>query len=566
MQETIQSRLESSRKELLDLGLRNPLLNYKTTKGKGVHIVDEKAEYIYEILVRQQKAMTFLALKEGQLFPEGEAKYQDTKLQTNEDEPKLQSRLLNTYYFARTSIEEQGVNLLYLALGMLRWYDPSDTETERSAPLVLIPVSLERSSAQERFRLRYTGSEIGANLSLQAKMKSDFNLSIPDMPEAEEFIFNDYITSIRSHIAKEPNWSVDADAVELGFFSFGKFLIYNDLDTSKWPKTAKPESHPNVTALLETGFQEDILEDEHDLDADTKANELFRVVDADSSQLLAMLAVQDGGNLVIQGPPGTGKSQTITNIIANAVGQGKKVLFVAEKMAALEVVKRRLDNIELGMACLELHSHKTNKRDVLTELKRVMDLGKPQTAKLELEIQMLEIYRAELNDYCRAVNHHLSGSGLSAQQIIGFLLQIDQQARGRNLVSLPIENIADWNAEKIRLAEEWADRIQARLADIGRPADLTFYGSGLMLVLPPTKGAILERMQTALRTVSELLTVLNDINETTDFTIPVNEAGLPVLEALLSKAAEAPDLSALKVTDPVWQTKAEDIKEILATG
>jgi hypothetical protein len=566
MQETIQSRLESSRKELLDLGLRNPLLNYKITKGKGVHIVDEKTEYIYDILVRQQKAMTFLALKEGELFPEGTEKYKDTRLQTDEDEQKLQSRLLNTYYFARTSIEEQGVNLLYLALGMLRWYDTGDTDILRSAPLVLIPVSLERSSAQERFRLRYTGSEIGANLSLQAKMKSDFNLSIPDMPETEEFVFSDYISEIRSHITKEANWSIDTDAVELSFFSFGKFLIYNDLDTSKWPKAVKPESHPNVTALLAGGFHEDVLEDEHDLDADTKANDLFRVVDADSSQLLAMLTVQYGGSLVIQGPPGTGKSQTITNIIANAVGQGKTVLFVAEKMAALDVVKRRLDNIDLGMACLELHSHKTNKRDVLQELKRVMELGKPHTAKLELEIQMLEIYRVELNDYCRAINHQLSGSGLSAQQIIGFLLQIDQQAKDRNLVSLPIENISNWNSEQIRLAEEWADRIQARLADIGTPSSLVFYGSKLMLVLPHDKAAILQRVEGALRSVTELLTLLADIRHFTGFTVPNNDTEVPALEALLTKAAEAPDLHALKVTDPVWQTKAEDIKELLVTG
>jgi hypothetical protein len=566
MQETIQSRLESSRKELLDLGLRNPLLNYKITKGKGVHIVNEEAEFIYDILVRQQKAMTFLALREGENFPEGEAKYQDTKLQTDEDEQKLQSRLLNTYYFARTSIEEQGVNLLYIALGMLRWYDAGDTETLRSAPLVLVPVSLERSSAQERFRLRYTGSEIGANLSLQAKMKSDFNLTIPDMPETEEFIFNDYINDIRSHIAKQANWSIDTDAVEIGFFSFGKFLIYNDLDTGKWPAAVKPENHPNITALLENGFHEDVLEDEQDLDADTKANDLYRVVDADSSQLMAMLAVQDGGNLVIQGPPGTGKSQTITNIIANAVGQGKKVLFVAEKMAALDVVKRRLDNIDLGIACLELHSHKTNKRDVLQEIRAVMELGKPQTAKLELEIQMLEIYRVELNDYCRAINHQLAGSGLSAQQVIGFLLKIDEKARNRNLVNLAIDNIISWNAEKIRLAEEWADRIQARVKDIGTPANLVFYGSKLMLVLPHDKGTILQRMEAALRSVSELLVLLKGIHEKTGFPFPADAEELPALESLLKKAAESPDLNGLKINDPAWQTKTEDIKELIATG
>ncbi|HEX8018617.1 DUF3320 domain-containing protein [Mucilaginibacter sp.] len=566
MQETIQSRLAASRKELLDLGLRNPLLNYKLTKGKGVHIVDEKAAAIYDILVRQQKAMTFLALREGQLFPEGEARYHDTRLQTDEDEQKLQSRLLNTYYFARTSIEEQGVNLLYLALGMLRWYETGDTETLRSAPLILVPVSLERSSAQERFRLRYTGSEIGANLSLQAKMKSDFNLTIPDMPEAEEFDLNNYIKDVQAHITKEAGWGIDADAVELGFFSFGKFLIYNDLDTEQWPGSAKPEDHLNVSALLGTGFHEDVPEEESNLDADTKANDLFRVVDADSSQLLAMLAVQEGGNLVIQGPPGTGKSQTITNIIANAVGQGKKVLFVAEKMAALEVVKRRLDNIDLGIACLELHSHKTNKRDVLAELKRVIELGRPQTARLELEIRMLEIYREELNDYCRAVNNPLAGSGLTAQQVIGFLLQIDQQAKGRHLPKLPIENISHWNQETVRLAEEWADRIQARLKDAGKPAGLVFYGTKLMLVLPHAKPEIFQRLESALRVTTELLALLDSICKATGFAIPNNENEVPALEALLSKSADAPDLKGLNVSDPVWQTKAEDIKEMLATG
>jgi hypothetical protein len=449
---------------------------------------------------------------------------------------------------------------------MLRWFDPGDSETMRSAPLVLIPVSLERSSAQERFRLRYTGSEIGANLSLQAKMKSDFNLTIPDMPEAEEFDFNNYLDSIQAHITREANWAIDAAAIELGFFSFGKFLIYNDLDTEQWPATAKPENHPNIAALLDKGFHEDILEDEQDLDADTKANDLFRVVDADSSQLMAMLAVQDGGNLVIQGPPGTGKSQTITNIIANAVGQGKKVLFVAEKMAALDVVKRRLDNIDLGMACLELHSHKTNKRDVLAELKRVIELGKPQTAKLELEIQMLEIYRVELNDYARALNTQLAGSGLTAQQVIGFLLQIDQQAKDRNLLKLPIENIKEWNAEKVRLAEEWADRIQARLKDIGTPTDLLFYGTKLMLVLPHDKAVIQERLEAAFKAVTELLALLSSINEATDFAIPANDTAVPALEALLTKAAAAPDLTSLNLADPVWQTKVEDIKELLATG
>jgi hypothetical protein len=168
MNESIRARLESSRKELLDLGLRNPLLNYKTPKGKGLKIVRENGEALYDILVRQGKAMTFLAINDNA------TNFNDTRLQTDEDEDKLQSRLLNTYYFARTSIEEQGVNILYLALGILRWHDG---EEDRFAPVLLIPVNLERSSAQERFRLRYTGSEIGANLSLQARNRTSTSRS-----------------------------------------------------------------------------------------------------------------------------------------------------------------------------------------------------------------------------------------------------------------------------------------------------------------------------------------------------------------------------------------------------
>src|ERR1700712_3402870 len=137
MQESILAKLEASRKELLDLGLRNPLLNYKTPKGKGLKIVRENSASVYDMMVRQGKSMTFLAASDAT------GNFTDTKLQTDEEEAKLQSRLLNTYYFARTSVEEQGVNILYLALGMLRWTEAGEEDSIRSAPILLVPVSLE---------------------------------------------------------------------------------------------------------------------------------------------------------------------------------------------------------------------------------------------------------------------------------------------------------------------------------------------------------------------------------------------------------------------------------------
>lgn len=579
MQETILPKLEASRKELLDLGMRNTLLNYKIPKARGLHIVQEKSPSIYDILVKQAKAMTFLGRPgkddENEAFqlpplsePELADAYNDTRLQTDESDQKLQSKILNTYYFARTSIEEQGVNILYISLGMLNWYEAGNTQDVRLAPLVLIPVSLERSSANERFRLRFTGSEVGGNLSLQAKMFADFNITIPDLPESEEFNIEEYFKDIAHRVAHHPTWKVDADAIELGFFSFGKFMIYHDLDSSKWPDDKKPYDHHILKALFDTGFQEALptATEDHNLDTETNADELFHVVDADSSQVLAMLAVDEGRNMVIQGPPGTGKSQTITNIIANAVGQGKRVLFVAEKMAALEVVKRRLDSIGLGEACLELHSHKANKKELHEELKRILDLGKPALAHLQQEISLLQEHKDELNAYCKAVNTAIANSGLSAQKVIGFLLQIEAEKDELKLPKIHIEPIETWDAEKMNRAEALADRVQARLKDTGIPADLLFWGSKLTTFLPHEQEPALQMLRATYEVTKVLEQEGESIASHIGVFVPDNIEKIKVLIGITEFAAQSPDLKELAISDDAWLLNLQDIQELLDTG
>ncbi len=500
MRDLIFPKLEAARKELLDLGMRNTLLNYKVPKARGLQIVQEQSASIYRILVKQNKAMTFLG-RPGKKETEDEEEmpelppltedelqeaYNDTRLQTNESEQKLQARILNTYYAARTSLEEQGVNTLFLSLGMLSWFEKGNDKEVRKAPLILVPVTLERSSAGERFRLRYTGGEIGTNLSLQAKMMADFNISIPGIPEEEDLDSTAYFNLIREHITHMENWEVEADAIELGFFSFGKFMIYHDLDTSGWPEPKNPADHPILQSLFGTGFTEPqpAVGEEHKLDQETDAGQLMQVVDADSSQVIAMLAVHEGRNMVIQGPPGTGKSQTITNLIADAVGNGKKVLFVAEKMAALEVVKRRLDSIGLGEACLELHSHKANKRELHAELKRILELGKPAVAHLEEEIRLLEPVTQELNAYADEMNRNAGQSGISVHDVIGHLLRISAENGGYKFPVIAISSLSSLDAARMTDLERAAGQVQARLNSIGPPEKLVFYGTGLTVFLP----------------------------------------------------------------------------------
>ncbi|RZK27166.1 MAG: DUF3320 domain-containing protein [Flavobacterium sp.] len=579
MQDIILPKLEASRKELLDLGMRNTLLNYKVPKARGLHIVQEQSASIFDILVKQNKAMSFLGRPgkddSEELFElpplsdsELQDAYNDTRLQTNESEQKLQTKILNTFYFARTSIEEQGVNTLFLSLGMLNWFEKGNTEDVRQAPLILVPVTLERSSASERFRLRYSGGEIGANLSLQAKMMVDFSLTIPDLPEDEDIDIVAYFNKIKENISHLENWTVEDDAIELGFFSFGKFMIYHDLDSSKWPDNKKPFDHPILQSLFGSGFKEPqpSVGEDHRLDEETDADKLLQVVDADSSQVIAMLAVHEGRNMVIQGPPGTGKSQTITNLIANAIGNGKKVLFVAEKMAALEVVKRRLDGINLGEACLELHSHKANKRELHAELKRILELGKPTAAHLEEEVRLLGPIVRELNAYSNEVNRPIGQSGLSAHDVMGYLLKINNENIDYKFPKITIDNIDSWSFTKMQDVELIAGQIQVRLNKIGQPEKLVFYGSNLNIFLPKDEELAKELLYSAIKSTESVINNAATLADFMEYEVPVDINGINNLLNLSEWAAKSPELTTVSVNDTAWLNNQGDINDILEFG
>jgi very-short-patch-repair endonuclease/DNA polymerase III delta prime subunit len=592
MQESILSKLEASRRELLDLGLRNPLLNYRLPVSRGVHLEHEKVTNIYEVLVKQGKAMTFLPkpsgkdLKEQVKAPEEEAPIKkdedaaeplitepeevvyDTKLQTGETTTALQNRLLNTYYAARTSMEEQGVNILFLTLGILEWYEKDNGKELRRAPLILIPVSLERSSARERFRLKYTGSEVETNLSLQTKIKAEYGIALPGMPETEDIDVEAYIKEVDEAIHGMSGWKVITDTVDLGFFSFGKLMLYHDLDSDLWPSDEQPADHPILKSLFGNGFHEGApaVDENAFIDTETNAHQLHQVVDADGSQLLAMLAVQEGRNLVIQGPPGTGKSQTITNLIANAVGEGKKVLFVAEKMAALEVVKRRLDSIQMGEACLELHSHKANKKELHQELRRTLELGKPAILQLQQEVTLLDEYREELNDYCLAVNSVIGASGVTPQQVMGYLLQLKDEFEDMELPRIIFKDLPEWDAARMQRAESLATRIAARITETGIPSSLLFWGSQLTVLSPAAQEALTPMMQDAEKTTKTLQHEGALIAGKVGLPMPLSRKFSMDMAFLLQLASIKPDLSHIRIKHPAWLQQKDVVREMLDAG
>jgi hypothetical protein len=221
---------------------------------------------------------------------------------------------------------------------MLEWYESDASQELRRAPLILIPVLLERDRGSQ-FRIHYEGTEVGENLFLAAKLDLEFHVKLPSLPDADTLDVCAYFETIKQSVASLPRWRVDEQAIVLGFFSYAKYLMFKDLEGLQWPEQAKPWTHEILGALLEGGFDEDqpgISEDDH-LDQHRPIVAVNEVCDADSSQVLAILEAKAGQSMIIEGPPGTGKSQTITNLIAEAIGDGKKVLFVSEKRAALDV-------------------------------------------------------------------------------------------------------------------------------------------------------------------------------------------------------------------------------------
>lgn len=587
MSKSIQMRLDAVRKSLLDLSLRNRLIN--TPRGTGpssrLEIVGELSNEVFRHLVIEQKQMTFLPAPEesnkfndltidGHLFTQPDddelksttERQRDNKLQTQLSSSVLQKRLLKLYYDAQTYEEEQGVNILYLALGFLRWYEEESSKIEHFAPLVLVPVQLSRSSAGARFKIAWTQEDIVTNFSLQEKLHLEFGIKLPNLPEIEDLTPSTYFNDVDSAIADKTQWAVLPNDIILWFFSFSKFLMYRDLDASVWPEDRPLTNNRLIASLLESGFRNEppICGPSENLDRILSASDTVHVIDADSSQAIAIEEVRRGRDLVIQGPPGTGKSQTIANIIATAVKDGKRVLFVAEKMAALEVVKRRLDNIGLGDLCLELHSHKTNKRIVLDELKKTLELGEPKLAGVQKQLESLTICRDTLNRHVEALHSPIAKSGVTAFRAIGQLVRL--RRTGITSAKFQIPTALSWSEADYERKRELIHDLTIHLSRIGNPSLNPWRGVEASGLLPTDVSDFLRKMQPIRQQVSHLRQVSRQIADLFRTSTPDTLLNVSQLAMAAHRFANAPPMDVHSISNKVWIAQRQQIESLIQEG
>ena len=357
-------------------------------RTKSVSLVDDVADNTFSLLVRDKRKLAFKPMpgSTSHVLPseesEGRAEYSRThpvrrgRLASTRLNPEnLQRRLLALQRDAKALEDEQGINVLFLAMGFLKWFEKSEFRHRA------------RSPSCARFRSHWSGTmlvprcvwlcatPISRRISRFRKSSSRILVSCsPISSEIEDWMPASYFAQVAQAVEAQPRWSIDGNGMFLGFFSFSKLLMFRDLVAESWPGQSIL-SHPLLDGLLQSGFPAaaPLFPDDAKLDEVIDTASLIQVVDADASQSLVAEAVRAGRDLVVQGPPGTGKSQTITNIIAGAVHDGKTVLFVAEKMAALNVVHDRLAKAGLEPVCLELHSRKVSKRAVHSALERTLN-------------------------------------------------------------------------------------------------------------------------------------------------------------------------------------------------
>ena len=443
MEEKSANRVARWTQRLLDLSLRNRLLNAKDSK----QIIPLVAESIGELEDR---------LADDQAVSvEGSDVARGTKgaLRSTLASADLQKRLKEVYRLARTDLEESGVNALYLAIGFLVWRPQGANAKEYRAPILLMPVGMTRKNVREGYAVSALDEDELLNATLVEFLRAEFGLSVegvdPLPEDASGVDVAKVLAAFREATRSMEGWRVEESAA-LGNFSFGKFVMWKDLSA----RAEQLAAHPFVSHLMRGGgAYDDGIEvfPPEEVAGQIRYGELYAPLSADSSQLTAVLYSAMGKSFVLHGPPGTGKSQTITNLIAHNLALGRKVLFVSEKKAALDVVHRRLSSIGLKPFCLELHSNKAGKGEVLAQFKEALDFAdKGVPNEWAKTVDQIAKCREALNAAVAAL-HKRQPNGLTAYDCFAARIASDVPS-----FPLCVEKISDWGEQDVAQARELA--------------------------------------------------------------------------------------------------------------
>ncbi|MGD6877246.1 DUF4011 domain-containing protein [Bacillus infantis] len=469
-EQKIDKKIEQWKSRLIDLTKRNKLLNFKGTKSTLQ--IEMNVDDFFTGLLKNEKLQvsSYIDLeKRANQLHKKQSKADLKGAFPDEDEETISNNIgkvaqalekqLNTIrLMGKSSIDEKGVNTLFLACGFLSWTEIEHSNVLLKSPLVLIPISLSRQSARDPYYIERFDDDMIVNPVLEQKMKIDFGIDLSDIEFPEELDLNSIVQSFSDKLNLQTNWETSTECY-IGLFSFNKLVMYKDFED--YEELVK--ENPFIKELAGE-FQDrdkeylgkDNIPDIKEYDRVARSEESYQILDADSSQQEAIVAAKKGASFVMQGPPGTGKSQTISNIISELLAEKKKVLFVSEKRAALEVVKSRLDDKELGDFCLDLHSHNSNKKAVLDELNKTLNHTLNTQHNNNQAFKRLDETKKQLNQYVSALHTIVDPLRESPFSVHGKLAKLDSILD----VLLDIPDVQSYNQEKLFSVTEKLKRLE----------------------------------------------------------------------------------------------------------
>ena len=469
-------------RKLLDFSLRNNLLNMRLGK-KIIPLVsfsvgrledflqDGKSFQVYPFPLEEKPKLELNGMFTSEKYFRLEEFIKNglinNKLYSFKAEDDLKDALKYVYRTSRTSIEENGANNLYLVLGVLKWYETERSEQPRMAPILLLPIEIIRGGGLAGYTIRTRDEEIALNITMVELLKQQHNVNLSaldELPKDDHGVDVPKIFAIiRDKIRDKKGWDVLNESI-IGLFSFNKFVMWNDIHSNpdKIMDNDIIASFVDGKLRINNGTEST---DARELDKKKKPEDYTLPVDVDSSQLEAVIDSGEGKSFILYGPPGTGKSQTITNMIANALYKGRRVLFVAEKMAALSVVQSRLEKIGLAPFCLELHSNKATKTHFLEQMDEAMNISHSNSLEEYKRISD-ELFekRQTLIRYIEAL-HAKNVTGLSLYDCITSYLSITEEE-----IDVEEELLAYITVQKINDYQERIKRLDTLFKVSGHPS------------------------------------------------------------------------------------------------
>ena len=471
---TFSEILEGWKKNVLQLDNRNPLINFRPPK-QAVEIDTDGPYELVGRIVSGDSPLFDYARRLNKGFDDdsqpGNTYFEKHDLSSKDENPlDLQRKLGLLRSKERQWDEEQGINVLFLAFGILNWTD-DEVDEQKHSPLLLLPCSLWRESPRDPFQLVPLDDVLEINETLKVKFENEFGFIIPEFSIVEEDELSEallrYIHDFEQTSGYKPDWSIK-ESLFLYTFTSSKMAIYRDLDRIQSNGTEHkivngftrfdPSSASQRDTIHSAGYSDDYgnldgakLDDLLDLKQETA------VLPADYSQLIVLDKLRKGNDLVVHGPPGTGKSQTIVNMIATCMAEGKSVLFVSEKKAALDVVKRRLKEVKLDDLALDLHSDSGKKSNVYEQLRLSMNVDMEVSAPA-IDFDDLVERRATLNKYARSLHAKRSPLGMSVFDLYGALTRLQEFPD----IDIPKQFIESLTVEKLRVFVDQLDQLAVR--------------------------------------------------------------------------------------------------------